>query len=51
MKRRQAASIRDGKDSVTLKLLKNRVQREIKEAKYHFFNHKVADLGKTDQEI
>ena len=48
IKRRQAASVRDGKDSVTFKLLSNRVQSEIKVAKYHFFNHEVADLGKTE---
>lgn len=48
IKRRQAVFVRDGKGSVTYKLLRNSVQREIKLAKYHFYKHKVAYLEKTD---
>ena len=48
IKRRQAVFVRDGKGSVSYKLLRNSVQREIKLAKYHFYNHKLACLEKTD---
>ncbi|CAH3153956.1 unnamed protein product [Porites evermanni] len=48
IKRRQAVFVRDGKGSVTYKLLRNSVQRKIKLAKYHFYYHKVAYLEKTD---
>ena len=45
---RQTAFIRDGKDSVSYKLLRNKVQWEIKSAKYDYYHHKVSDLEQTD---
>ena len=49
IKKRQEAFTRDGKDSATYKRLRNKVQREIKSAKYYYFHHKVSDLETTDQ--
>lgn len=48
VKKRQATFVRDGKDSTTYKLLRNRVHRKIKLAEYHYYNHKVGDLEQTD---
>ena len=49
IKKRQEAFARDGKDSATYKRLRNKVQREIKSTKYHYFHHKIGDLETTDQ--
>jgi len=48
IKKRQTAFVRDGKDSANYKVLRNRVQKEIKLAMYRYYNHKVADLEKMD---
>lgn len=48
IKKRQTAFVRDGKDSANYKVLRNRVQKEIKLATYRYYNHKVADLEKMD---
>ena len=49
IKKRQEAFARDGKDSATYKQLRNKMQREIKSTKYHYFHHKISDLETTDQ--
>ena len=38
IKKRQAAFIRDGKDSPSYKLLRNKVQHEIKSANYQYYH-------------
>lgn len=48
IKKRQTAFVHDGKDSANYKVLRNRVQKEIKLATYRYYNHKVADLEKMD---
>ena len=37
-----------GKNSASYKILRNRVQREIKRAKHYYYSHKVSDLENTD---
>ena len=48
IKKRQTAFTRDGKDSASYRLLRNKVQWEIRSAKYHYYHHKVSDLEQTD---
>ena len=39
---------REGKDSALYKLLRNKVEREIRSAKFHCYHHKVSDIQHTD---
>ena len=48
IKKRQTAFIRDGQDSASYWLLRNKVQWEIRSAKYDYYHHKVSDLEQTD---
>ena len=48
IKKRQTAFIRDGKDSASYRLLRNKVHWEIRSAKYDYYHHKVSDLEQTD---
>ena len=48
IKKRQTAFTRDGKDSASYRLLRNKFQWEIRSAKYDYFHHKVSDLEQTD---
>ena len=48
IKKRQTAFTRDGKDSASYRLLRNKVQWEIRSAKYHYYHHRVSDLEQTD---
>jgi len=45
--KRQTAFLQQGKDSAIFKYWRNKVQREIKAAKYHYYKHKVADVENT----
>ena len=48
IKKGQTAFIRDGRDSASYRLLRNKVQREIRSAKYDYYHHKVSDLEQMD---
>ena len=46
--KRQNMFIRYGKDSKTYKSLRNKIQREIKTAKKHYYHNRVADVEQTN---
>ena len=46
--KRQNMFIRYGKDSKTYKSLRNKIQREIKTAKKHYYHNRVADVEHTN---
>ena len=46
--KRQTAFIRHGKDSIIYKFWRNKVQREIKAAKKHYYENRVADVEQTN---
>ena len=48
IRKRQIAFQRHGKNSAIYKHLRNKIQREIKAAKSHYYKHKVAELGQTN---
>ena len=39
---------REGKESPLYKLLRNKVEREIRSAKFHCYHHKVSDIRQKD---
>ncbi len=45
--KRQSAFTRHGKDSLSFKFWRNKVQREIKMAKHHYYNNRVSKLEST----
>ena len=45
--KRQIAFIRHGKDSLSFKFWRNKVQCEIKMAKHHYYNNRVSKLENT----
>ena len=51
IKKRQTAFTRDGKDSASYRLLRNKVQWEIRSAKYDYYHHKVSYLEQTDKKM
>lgn len=48
IKTQQVAFTCDGKDCPSYRLLKNKVQCEIKSPKYQYYHHKVSDFQHTD---
>ena len=46
--KRQTSFLRHGKDSVIYKYRRNKVQRETKAARYHYYQNKVADVQNTN---
>ena len=48
IRKRQTAFQRHGKNSSIYKHWRNKIQREIKAAKSHYYKHKVAELGQTN---
>ncbi len=48
IRKRQTAFQRHGKNSSVYKHWRNKIQREIKAAKSHYYKHKVAELGQTN---
>ena len=48
IRKRQFVFTHGGKNSASYKILRNRVQREIKRAKHYYYSHKVSDLENTD---
>ena len=48
IKKRQTAFIRDRRDSVSYRLLRNKAQWEIRSAKYDYYHRKVDDLEHKD---
>ena len=48
IKKRQTAFTRDGKDSASYWLLRNKAQWEIRSAKYDYYHQKASDLEQTD---
>ena len=44
IQRRQSVFIRQGKNSMAYRLWRNKVQRSIKAAKYHYYHNKVAQV-------
>ena len=45
--KRQSAFTRHGKDSISFKFWRNKVQREIKMAKHHYYSNRVSKLEST----
>ncbi len=45
--KQQSAFNRHGKDSLRFKFWRNKVQREIKMAKHHYYNNRVSKLENT----
>ena len=48
IKKWQTVFTREGEDSASYRLLRNKVQWEIRSAKYDYYHHKVSDLEQTD---
>ena len=48
IRKRQTAFQRHGKNSSMYKHRRNKIQKEIKAAKSHYYKHKVAELGQTN---